>query len=56
MKVKLIKSPIGTKPVHKKNVEALGFKRLNQIIEIDDNPVNRGKLNKIKHMIEVLDK
>ena len=30
--VKLVKSPIGSKPVHKKNLEALGLRKLRAVL------------------------
>ena len=33
----------------------LGFKRLNQVVSVIDTPSNRGMVNKISDMIEVVE-
>ena len=53
MKIKLIKSVIGTNKRVRGIVKALGFKRTNQVIEIKENPATKGMVEKIKHMLEV---
>lgn len=55
IKIKLIKSPIGRTEKHKKTVEALGFKKLNQVLEKSDTPQIRGMINQISTMIEFID-
>ena len=35
-------------------VKGLGFKKLNQIVEIQDTQSNKGMINKISDMIEVV--
>ena len=54
--IKLVKSGIGRMKNHKLCIKGLGFKKLNQILTIEDNPSNRGMINKISDMIEILDK
>ena len=54
IKIKLIKSPIGRNSNHKLCVKGLGFKKLNQIVEIQDTQSNKGMINKISDMIEVI--
>lgn len=53
LKITLIKSTIGVKPLHKKNVEALGLRKIRQTVEHPDNPQTRGMVNKVKHLVEV---
>jgi large subunit ribosomal protein L30 len=53
LKIKLVKSTIGTKPVHKKNVEALGLRKLGQTVEKNDTPQIRGMIYKVNHLVEV---
>ncbi|MGO1469575.1 MAG: 50S ribosomal protein L30 [Tissierella sp.] len=55
IKIKLIKSPIGKTEKHKKTVEALGFKKVNQVLEKSDTPQIRGMINQISSMIELID-
>ena len=54
IKIKLVKSPIGRTSNHKLCVKGLGFKKLNQIVEIQDTQSNKGMINKISDMIEVV--
>jgi large subunit ribosomal protein L30 len=49
----MIKSTIGTKPVHKKNIEALGLKKIGQVVVKADNPQMRGMIAKVQHLVEV---
>lgn len=54
--VKLVKSPIGSKPVHKKNLEALGLRKLNQVKEHNNTLAIQGMISKVIHLVEVEDK
>ena len=53
LKIKLVKSTIGSKPMHKKNVEALGLRKIGQVVEKKDNPQMRGMIAKVSHLVEV---
>ena len=55
IEIKLIKSSIGRIPNHKKCVRGLGFRRLNQTVSVEDTPSNRGMINKISDMVEILE-
>ena len=54
IKIKLVKSGIGRIKNHKLCIKGLGFKKLNQIVEIQDTQSNKGMINKISDMIEVI--
>ena len=54
--IKLVKSGIGRMKNHKLCIKGLGFKKLNQILTIEDTPSNRGMINKSSDMIEILEK
>ena len=54
IQVKLIKSGIGRIKKHKLCVQGLGFKKLNQVVTVEDTPSNRGMINKISDMVEVV--
>ena len=54
IQIKLIKSGIGRIKKHKLCVQGLGFKKLNQVVTIQDTPSNRGMINKISDMVEVV--
>ncbi|MAV23291.1 50S ribosomal protein L30 [SAR86 cluster bacterium] len=55
LKIKLIKSGIGRMNKHKLCIKGLGFRKLNQVVSIEDTSSNRGMVNKIRDMIEILD-
>jgi len=55
IQIKLIKSSIGRIPNHKKCVKGLGFRKVNQTVSVEDTPSNRGMINKIIDMVEVIE-
>ena len=55
LKIKLIKSGIGRMKKHKLCIKVLGFKKLNQTVSVIDTPSNRGMINKISDMLEILE-
>ncbi|MFL2714710.1 MAG: 50S ribosomal protein L30 [Gammaproteobacteria bacterium] len=55
IKIKLVKSGIGRMENHKLCIKGLGFKKLNQTLEVIDTPSNRGMINKISDMLEILE-
>ena len=54
IQIKLIKSGIGRMKKHKLCIQGLGFKKLNQVVTVEDTPSNRGMINKISDMVEVV--
>lgn len=53
LKIKLVKSTIGSKPNHRKNIEALGLRKIGQVVEKQDNPQMRGMIHKVQHLVQV---
>ena len=51
--VKLIRSTIKRVEKQKRIVKALGLNKMNQVKIHDDNPVIRGMIYKIRHLVEV---
>ena len=51
-----VKSDIGYAKDQKDTVKALGLHRLNQTVAHDDSPSIRGMINKIKHLVEVVER
>ncbi len=51
VKVTLTKSTIGATPKQKKVVTALGLKKMYQTVELVDNPLTRGAVNKVAHLV-----
>ena len=55
IKVKLVKSTIGALPKHKLTVEALGLKKIGQVVEKQDNAQMRGMVNKVSHLVKIVE-
>ena len=55
IKIKLIKSGIGRMKKHKLCIQGLGFRKLNQTVVVIDTRSNRGMINKISDMLEVIE-
>lgn len=53
LRIKLVKSGIGYTVRTKRTLTALGFKRLQDVVEHEDTPVIRGMLDKISHLVEI---
>lgn len=53
IKVKLIKSGIDQSKRQKDTLEAMGFRKLHQVVEMNDNPAMRGMIEKVKHLVTV---
>jgi len=53
IKVTLIKSTIGCLEKQKKNVEALGLRKIGSSKVHNDTPVIRGMINVVSHMVRV---
>ncbi len=53
LKIKLIKSVIGSNKDQKATVEALGLRKTSHVVEHDDTPEIRGMVNKVSHLVEV---
>jgi large subunit ribosomal protein L30 len=55
IKIKLVKSAIKRPADQKATIQALGFRRLNQVIEKEVTPQIMGMVNKVKHLIQVVE-
>ncbi|MDD3150218.1 MAG: 50S ribosomal protein L30 [Candidatus Gastranaerophilales bacterium] len=53
IKIKLEKSLIGASDKQKKVAKALGFKKINQIVEHEDSATIKGMINKLSHLVSV---
>ncbi|MBE0611715.1 MAG: 50S ribosomal protein L30 [Dehalococcoidia bacterium] len=47
------KSAIGYNQSQKDTIRKLGFRRLNQSLEIDDTPALRGMVHKVQHLVDI---
>ncbi|MBR7071024.1 MAG: 50S ribosomal protein L30 [Clostridia bacterium] len=55
LSVKLVKSTIGSKKDQIATAEALGLHKVGDVRVQPDNAQTRGKINKISHLVEVLE-
>lgn len=55
IKIKLVKSLIGTTPAQQKIAAALGFSKKDQVVEHQDSATIMGMVNKISHLVTVVD-
>jgi len=55
VRITYVKSAIGYSERQKGTVRALGLRRLGSVVEHDDNPTIRGMLDKISHLVEVVE-
>lgn len=53
IKVKQVKSGIKRAQNQKRTLEALGLRRIGQVVEHDDTPNILGMINKVKHLVSV---
>jgi large subunit ribosomal protein L30 len=53
LRVTWVKSTIGHKAGARGTIRALGLHRLNQTIELADNPVNRGMIRRVAFLLRV---
>ena len=53
IKVKLVRSAINRSKTQKRTVEALGFKRLQQVVEHEATPSILGMIASVSHLLEV---
>ena len=54
LKIKLVKSVIGSKKDQIATVEALGLHKVGDIVVQPDNDQTKGKINKVCHLVEVI--
>lgn len=55
IRIKLVRSPICTPEKHKRVVRGLGLRKLNQVVVRPDTPVFRGMVNKVPHLLKVVE-
>jgi len=53
--LRLAKSGISTPVDQKATIRALGFRRVGDVVEREDNPSLRGRIRKIRHLVEVIE-
>ena len=53
IKVKQVRSKIGSTPSQRKTLEALGLKRINAVVEHEKTPQIVGMIKKVHHLVVV---
>jgi large subunit ribosomal protein L30 len=53
VKVRWVKSEIGYDRRQRATLRGLGFRRLNQTVDVEDTPAVRGMINKVIHLVVV---
>ena len=55
IKIKQTKSRIGAPVDQSRTLDALGLRKLNKTVEVEDNASIRGMINKVHHLVTVID-
>ncbi len=55
IKVKQVRSRINCPKDQKLTLDALGLRKLNRVVEHEDNPAIRGMINKVKHLVTIVE-
>lgn len=57
LRITYVRSAIGRPEKHRRIIQALGLRKLNQTVEHQDNPAIRGMVRKVTHLVrmEVID-
>jgi large subunit ribosomal protein L30 len=55
IKIQQVKSRIKCPKVQKLTLDALGLHKMNAVVEHEDTPSIRGMVEKVKHLVKVID-
>ena len=55
IKIKQIKSKIGSPIDQKRTLEALGLRKISQVVEHEDSPSLRGMIRKVHHLVTIIE-
>jgi len=55
IKVKMTGSVIGCTDVQRATVRGLGLRKLHQVVEREDTPMVRGMINRVSHLVSVVE-
>ena len=53
IKITLVRRVAGTLPGQRKSVKVLGLGKINSYVIREDNPVNRGMVRTVEHLVKV---
>ncbi|MBT35069.1 MAG: 50S ribosomal protein L30 [Rickettsiales bacterium] len=54
--IRQIQSPIGRQADQRQTLIGLGLNKLNRTKELEDTPAIRGMINKVKHLVKLIEK
>lgn len=55
VKIKLVKSLIGSTDAQRKVVKGLGLSKINQVVEHFNSPTIMGMVNKVPHLVQIVE-
>ncbi|MBO5314402.1 MAG: 50S ribosomal protein L30 [Prevotella sp.] len=55
IKIKQIKSKIGAPIDQKRTLEAMGLRKISQVVEREDTPSLRGMIRKVHHLVTIVE-
>ena len=55
IKIKQVRSRIGRPKDRKRTLDALGLRKMHQVVEHNLTPQIEGMLNKIKHLVKIIE-
>ena len=55
IRVQQVKSVIGYNERQRATVKGLGLRRIRHVVEVEDTPAVRGMINKVSHLVAVLE-
>jgi large subunit ribosomal protein L30 len=54
IRLKQVKSEIGSNQRQRATLRGLGIRRMHKVVEVEDTPAVRGMINKVTHLIQVV--
>ena len=55
IKIKQVKSRINCPAVQKRTLDALGLRKMNQVVEKENTPSILGLINAVRHLVKIVD-
>ena len=53
--IKQVKSRINCPAVQKRTLDALGLRKMNQVVEKEETPAILGMVNAVRHLVKIVD-
>lgn len=55
IKVKQVRSRIGCPKVQRRTLDTLGLRKMNQVVELEDNESVRGLIKQVHHLVTIVE-